>query len=416
MMARLALMLAAALTAISVSVAAQRAGAFGAPRDHPAINYSNGPVNNVVADLLNRIEKGSVRLAFDADHGYLRSLLDALSIPVESQVLVYSETSFQAPKINKQNPRAVYFNDRVAVGWVRGGDLVEIAALDTRQGTVFYQLPQTSNAQIVRNDRCLACHLSWDTLAVPGPFVLSTVPRKNDGEYANGGVVNHGSPIAERWGGWFVTGAAVPANQLGNLDTIQPNMPASGPKPIKAPRNLEGQFDLRGYLTPYSDVVALMVLEHQAHATNLITRAGWEFRVASASRGGVSAARVAEAVEELVDYFLFVDEAPLPSPIRGSSGFAEKFAAAGVRDPKGRSLRDLQLDTRLFRYPCSYMIHSPAFEGLADELKAAVFARISAVLSGSDTRPRYAHLTAADRAAIAEILRATASVSVRHFL
>jgi hypothetical protein len=417
MTARWILGLVSVVAALSVAAAAQRAGAFGTSRDHPAINYTNGPVQTVVTDLVSDIDSGKVRLTFEPISGYLRSLLRALDIPVESQMLVYSETSFQARKINKQNPRAVYFNDEVAVGWVRGGDIIEIAAQDPRQGTIFYELAQTEGrVQIARNEQCLACHLSWDTLAVPGPFVLSVFPRRSEDEYANGGVVNHTAPLAERWGGWFVTGTRVPANQMGNLDLLQPDMPESGPKPVAAHRTLEGRVELRGYPTPYSDVVALLVLEHQAHAMNLITRAGWEYRVADPAEGAALPARVAEAVDDLVDYFLFVDEAPLPSPVRGSSGFAEVFASRGPRDEKGRSLRDLELDSRLFRYRCSYMIQSRAFDGLPEAVKRAVLGRISAILSGEDRSPGYQHITPAERAATAEILRAIGPPSVRHFL
>jgi hypothetical protein len=362
------------------------------------------------------IEAGKVRLAYEPAGGYLRSLLDALEIPVESQVLVYSETSFQAKKINKQNPRALYFNDHTAVGWVRGGDVLEIATQDSTQGAIFYELPQKEGqVSITRNDQCLRCHLSWDTLGVPGPLVLTVLPRKSDDEYANGGAVNHSSPFAERWGGWYVTGEKVPAKQMGNVELLQPNMPPSGPRPVPAHTSVKGQFDLDGFLTPSSDVVALLVLEHQAHAANLITRAGWEYRVAQPSGPGLPP-RVEEAVNDLVDYLLFVDEEPLPSPVRGSSGFAEKFAALGPRDGQGRSLRDFELNTRLFRYRCSYMIDSPGFHGLPAAVKAAVWERIGAVLSGKDQRPKFSHLPAAERRAIAEILRATAPESVRHFL
>ena len=151
--------------------AAQRAGAFGASRDHPAIAYTGGPTETVVSALNRKIQHGSARLAFDAANGYLRSVLDALAIPIESQVLVYSETSFQARRITMKNPRAVFFNDHVAVGFVRGGDVLEVAAQDPRQGTIFYTMPQTETrgAQFTRNDTCLSCHLSWETRAVPGP-------------------------------------------------------------------------------------------------------------------------------------------------------------------------------------------------------------------------------------------------------
>jgi hypothetical protein len=315
-------------------------------------------------------------------------------------VLVYSQTSFQAPKINRANPRAIYFNDRAAVGFVRGGDLLEVAVQDPKQGTVFYALPQTASDRptLMREDKCLSCHLSWDTRGVPGELVMSVFPRKSDEEYANGGLIDHRAPIAERWGGWYVTGARVPES-MGNIELLQPQMPATGPRRVPARRSLAGQFEARGYPTLFSDVVALMVLEHQAHATNLITRAGWEQRIGSP--------HVAVAVEELVDYLLFVAEAPLPHPVAGSSGFAEQFAAAGPRDTKGRSLRELGLQTRLFRYPLSYMIYSPGFAGLPGEVRQAVLTRVGAILSGQDTRKKYAHLTPAVRVAIQEILRDT---------
>jgi hypothetical protein len=296
------------------------------------------------------------------------------------------------------------------VGWVRTGEVLEVAAQDPRQGTLFYTVDQTASqpARFSRNDGCLSCHLSWETLAVPGPVVLSTMPRRTTDDYANGGHVDDRVPLAERWGGWYVTGARVPRS-MGNLDLIQPKMPEAGPAHVAARESVAGAFDLNGYLTPYSDVVALMVLEHQAHATNLITRAGWEYRLArtEALAGRALTPLVREAVNDLVDYFLFVDEAPLSAPIKGTSGFAEKFSARGPRDGKGRSLRELQLQTRMMKYPLSYMIYSPGFLGLPPEVQTAVYARIDEILSGRDKKPKYAHLSAADRIAIAEILAAT---------
>jgi hypothetical protein len=180
---------------------------------------------------------------------------------------------------------------------------------------------------------------------------------------------------------------------------------------VAAKPSLEGTFDLNGYLTPYSDVAALMVLEHQTRAINLITRAGWEYRVAAPApaEGTPLPAKVEEAVNDLVDYLLFVDEPRLAAPIVGSSGFAAAFAKSGPRDSKGRSLRDLQLTTRLMRYPLSYMIDSPQFAGLPAPVRLAVRSRVDAVLAGRDVRPKFAHLSGADRQAIGEILTATSA-------
>jgi hypothetical protein len=165
---------------------------------------------------------------------------------------------------------------------------------------------------------------------------------------------------------------------------------------------LDGRFDMTGYLSPYSDIVALLALEHQAQMLNLITRVGWEARV------GEEAGRPFEAaVKELVDYLLFVDESPLPGPISGPTAFARTFGSTGPRDSQGRSLRDLDLTRRLLKYPCSYLIYSEPFNGMPDVAKAAVYQRMWEVLSGRDTDPRYATLSETDRTAVIEILRAT---------
>jgi len=380
--------------------AAQRPGAFGGNRDHPAIAYGTAAVNDPVAELNRRLADGSVTLTFDeAGGGYLKSVLEVLRIPVSSQMLAFAETSLQAKKINRANPRAVYFRDNVAVAWVRNGDVLEMAGQDPRQGTVFYTLPQQPLAapRFERNDTCLACHLSWDTLAVPGPVLQTVFPRQNDLEYANGGFVDHRLPIDERWGGWFVTGKQVPARHMGNQPLMQPT-PRQGP--VQKLANVVGEFDTARYLAHTSDIAALLVFDHQVHATNLITRLNWEARAGTPER-------VDEAASELVEYLLFVDEAPIPGRVEGASGFAEAFAAMGPRDSKGRSLRDLKLEGRTTEYPLSYMIYTPMFDALPATARDAVAARLGAVLAGRDTRPRYAHLTPALRTAIVEILRET---------
>lgn len=402
----------AAAALIGTAATAQRRDAFVEPRDHPAIAYATAPLSTAVTSLNRRIQEGSVRLPFEPVTGYLRPLLDALNVPIESQGLVFSQTSFQAPFINIHNPRAVYFTDTVAVGWVRGGKVIEIAAQDPTQGVAFYALEQEPAAvpQLKRNDECLACHLSWETLGVPGLTVQSVYPLPDDkNAYVMGFTNDHRSPFTERWGGWYVTGRHGGARHMGNI----PVMPEDKGKskiamPLQPLDSLTGQFDLKGYPTPYSDVVALMVLAHQTHMTNLITRVGWEARVAAAStKPADGAARVEEAVNDLVDYMLFVDEAPLVGPVRGTSGFAEKFAREGPRDGQGRSLRQLDLERRLMRYPCSYMIYSPAFDALPAQVREQVYGRMFRILTGQVTEARYGRLTRADRAAVLEILRAT---------
>lgn len=382
--------------------ATQRAGAFGESLNHPAIRYSVSEAHTAIEDLNRKLADGSVRLTFDPQNGYLQSVLDLLKVPVESQVMVYSQTSMQAEKINAQNPRAIYFNDTISVAYVRGGGMLEVVAQDPQLGSVFYVINQEAGApqKLGREQQCLRCHLTWDTLGVPGMSVLSTFPRKTNDDYADGFFMDHFRPIDGRWGGWYVTGTRVPPRHMGNFPLFMPKpaRPMDTP-PVRA--SLEGQIDLTSYLTPYSDVAALMVLDHQAHAANLITRLNWEARLEQD-------ARINEAADTLVEYFLFVDEAPIPAGgIQGSSGFTEAFQSAGRHDSKGRSLRELDLQTRLQRYPLSYMIQSPAFAALPPVAKSKVMDRIHAVLSGEVTGEKYAHLTPAIRQAISEILRET---------
>ena len=411
--------LVAAVAALAIAGAAtvrgQRGDAFRGSRDHPAIAYSTGPVENAAAALDRALRDGDASLAFDERSGYLRSLLDALDVPVESQVAVFSPTSNQANLIRSDNPRVIYFRDDAAVAWVRGAGALEVAAHDARQGTVFYTLAQTPDRapRLVRDDQCLACHLTWDTLGVPGLQVLSTFPLTSDpNAYATGFVSDHRARMEDRWGGWYVTGRHEPFAHMGNVEVTDVDDPDAvvGLARPQLP-SLDGLFDLTGYLTPYSDAAALMVLEHQAHMTNLITRIGWEARriaYREAHGGGAagdeSAERMRQAAVELVDYLLFVDESPLLRPIRGASGFAEAFAARGPHDRRGRTLRELDLDRRLMRYPCSFLIYSKAFDALPAPAKSAIHRRLWSVLSGAEAGPPYDRLSRVDRQAIVEIL------------
>ena len=397
------LLLFTGLVALSATVAVgvgqqRRTGAFDQSINHPAIKYLTADTDTAVDRLNHKLRDGAAKLVFDEKTGYLKSVLELLQVPVESQVLVYTQTSLQAQHIRMNNPRAVYFNDSVSVGYIRGAGLIEIVAQDANMGAVFYVVHQAAVAQpnFGRDSQCLRCHLSWDTLGVPGWTVLTTFPRQSENDYANGGFVDHYRPIEERWGGWYVTGKKVPARHMGNFPLIMPK-PIATPPPARV--SLEGQFNLDGYLTPYSDIVALMVLEHQAHFTNLVTRATWETRLGDEMR-------IAEAAATLADYMLFVDEAKITG-IEGSSGFAEKFTASGRKDAKGRSLRDLDLTTRLQKYPLSFMIDTPAFQALPDAPKNLVMGRIQRVLAGEETGKKYAHLTPEIRAAIREILQST---------
>jgi hypothetical protein len=393
---------------------------FVADPNHPAIEYSTRRLKDPVSELNRKIQAGEVRLNFDEAQGYLRSVLGALSIPIASQIAVFSKTSVQMFRINPHNPRALYYNDSVAVGWVRGGPIVELAAEDPKQGVIFFTLDQkpTEKPQFRRQDDCVTSHISYSSLGVPGMLVRSVfpgpdgTPMRELGDY----ITDDRSPVEQRWGGWYVTGTTGSIRHMGNAIVTD----AARPQSMVTDRTLNlksiiGKFDTDGYLSPYSDIVALMVFEHQMHMVNLFTRVGWEVRLAqyqarvdkTLRSQGVTDGLLRDMARELVDYMLFVDEASLGDKIQGTSGFAEAFSAEGPRDSKGRSLRQFDLQRRLMRYPCSYMIYSPAFDGMPDQAREAAYMQMWQILSGEGKSHKYSKLSLADRQAIVEILRET---------
>jgi len=393
---------------------------FYVPLDDPAIQY-DGPTTDPIAHLEQRLESGQAKLDFAPnDWGYLQSVLKQLDVPLDSQVLVFSRTSTQVAHIAPRTPRAIYFNDNVAVGYVQNGDVLEFTALDPKQGVILYSLDAEKSNQpgFARRDDCLKCHQGAPSLGVPGLLVSSVHPRTNEGREAHGAayVTDARTDFNERWGGWYVTGThGSQFHQGNNIALADPLDP--GPASHNGTQNvtrLDQFFDTSKYLAPTSDIVALMTLEHQTRMANLFTRIGWDTRIAlREAKGGAGALddaarqQLESEIGDLVSYMLFADEPPLKEPIAGVSTFTKTFPQRGPHDPQGRSLRDFDLHKRLFRYPLSYMIYSPAFDALPDPARARVYQRLYDVLSGKDRSETFAHLSPSDRATILAIVRET---------
>lgn len=416
-------MLKAALVFILVS----RAAFCTDDIEREPIEYSKSTPENRVSQLQARIARGEVTLEYTKGMGYLPSVLKALQIPPESQTLVFSKTSLQRHRIAPRTPRAIYFNDDTYVGYCQSGDVMEISVADPMLGGVFYTIDQSrlTAATFERHtENCLQCHATTQTDGIPGHVLRSVfvdaggLPLLAEGSRR----VDHTTPIEDRWGGWYVTGTHGTQTHLGNLIIRESRVS----RPVK---NENGQnvtdlsklFPVGNYLTPYSDIVALMVLEHQVLVHNLIAKANYATRQAlhyeseinralgepEGQRRDSTVSRIKNAGDRLVEGLLFVNEAHTAAKISGISGFAEVFPAAGPRDQKGRSLRDLDLSKRLFRYPCSYLIYCSAFDGLPDAMKSYVAGRLHEILSGTDTSKPFEHLSHDDRQAILEILLET---------
>jgi hypothetical protein len=393
---------------------------FSLPLDHPAIQYSQRTGNDPVVRLDRQLENGQTTLDYASNGwGYLPALLKQLGINADSQVLVFSKTSIQIPHISPRTPRAIYFNDDVAVGYVQNGEELELSGLDPEQGVFFYTLDAAKSAQpgFARRDDCLRCHLGPVTLGVPGILISSVHPRSEELRDVHGSsfVTDHRSSFAERWGGWYVTGTHGSQRHLGNnaalIDPLNPGGPAG--EGTQNVTSLAKMFDTSKYLAPTSDIVALMTLEHQTRMTNLMTRVGWDARIAlhDAANGkepdDAVWKQLEPEIEEMVGYMLFTDEAPLGAPVAGVTSFSKTFPQRGPRDRAGRSLRDFDLHSRLFRYPLSYLIYSAAFDGLPDLVRERVHQRLYDVLTGKDQSKKFASLSVDDRRAVLEIVRQT---------
>ena len=395
--------------------------------DKPPIQYSTADTSNVIATLQTQFKAKKTTLEPDEEFGYLRPLLKALDVPVSSQVLVFSKTSLQRQRIGPKTPRAIYFNDDVSIGFCRSGDVLEVTAADPNLGTVFYTLDQDPLKKprfIRQTESCLICHGSSRNQGFPGHLIRSVSSDKQGELVLSQGTktVDHSTPFQDRWGGWYVTGTSGKQTHQGNQIVGGWNWTEKDQQPAsKNVIDLKPYFTAANYLTPHSDIVALMVLEHQGEAHNRLTRANFLTRIAlhdqtelnkafgepAGTRSESITKRIHWACESVVQYLLFCDEAKLSEVITGTSGFAKEFAARGPFDSKKRTLREFNLKTRLFTYPLSYLIYSRMFDGLPAEAKDRVYLRLWEVLTGKDQSKEFKHLTADDRTAILEILRET---------
>jgi hypothetical protein len=416
-----------ALGALGVLIAVAVLGLWKSPTAERQAGGASQPAAasaelDPVAALQQKIDRREVALAFDREHGYLKSVLDQLHIPVSSQMLVFSKSSAQMSGISPERPRALYFNDDAYVGWVQEGGL-ELAAVSPKDGPYFYTLTQESSEapRFERHtDTCVGCHDSSDDPArlIPRLLKLSVLPDADGASIQAAALATTDrSPFRERWGGWYVTGTHGRQVHMGNQTFNRPATEfASLPDYIARldltrgsnVTDLSGRFDTKRYLSPHSDIVALMVLGHQTHVYNLIAAAEYQMRYALEDDPRADqAALLKQGGEPIVRAMLFSGEAKLTDTVAGTSGYAEEFARQGPRDREGRSLRDLDLKTRLLRYPMSYVIYSQAFDQMPEALKTFVLRRFREVLSGEDQSPAFAHLSPADREQIRSILRET---------
>ena len=399
--------------------------------ENPPVSYYDSPSRDRVAVLWQDIEAGKAVLIADEKGNYLPSLLELLEVPVSSQCLVFSKTSLQINYITPRKPRAIYFNDDCYVGTVQGSNIIELTAIDNSLGSVFYTLELPSRhvdeapekPTIIRDrGQCLSCHATTRTERVPGVLVRSVYadkagrPRSGSSSY----VSDHRSPFLQRWGGWYVTGSHGAMRHMGNAYAVDREDPQG--LDMESGANLE-QLPLEvsrgGYLSEGSDIVALMVLEHQTRVHNLITRANYETRQATHLDNAMNQAlgraedyvsestqrRIASVGEELVKGLLFAEEFELTDKVVGSKRFADEFLRIGPVDSLGRSLRDFDLSKHLFKNRCSFLLLSEHFDGLPEPVVKYVRGRMTEVLVHGTNIPEGVVIDDQQRAIIVSMLK-----------
>jgi hypothetical protein len=377
--------------------------------DGPPHHYRTSTPRDRFTRTMEKIENDP-RLDRSSEKAFLLSFLKILNVPVSSQLLVFSHTSLQLRFISPSNPRAIYFNEDIYIGYLPGGR-IEVVALDPELGAIFYifDIPrQQARIRYERSDRCMNCHATDDTGYVPGLVVKSVVPAPTGGSLEGFRLAQsgHGIPFSERFGGWHVTGKHGITNHWGNVIGRYVSGEIS-----RVPNVPGAKFDWAKYPVQTSDVLAHLLLEHQVGFVNRVVEAGYRARTALfVSSGKLTAEQSAELDEQadiLVRYILFSDEVLLPSGgVEGESGFKADFLS-DRRSVGGASLKDFDLQTRLFKHRCSYMIYSPVFEGLPAVMKSRIYGRLKAALRDGNTEKAFAHLTSVERKTIRGILKAT---------
>jgi hypothetical protein len=373
----------------------------------PPVGYSKASPNEAVSQLQRRMAAGELVFK-ESGRELLLAVLTALQVPVESQTLVFSRTSLQKDRISPSTPRALYFSETVYVGWVPGG-LIEVAAIDPQLGPVFYSVkanvPDEPKA-FVREANCLLCHGYFFIRDVPSLLSLTIFPDKNGDilPRTDFDVVNDSTRFEKRWGGWYVTGYNGTPNHRGNAFGSGAGKEMIFVPSEKRPAELSEFFDTSRYPASTSDLLTLLIFEHQTAMQNTLTRVGQGLRLAKFA-----------SEYEVVDQLLFRKSIRLPEGVVKNAAFSPRFLADARRSRAGDSLKDLLLDGRIFRNRCSYLIYSESFAALPAAMKARIFEVLYEALHDDNPAGRYAYLESDEKKRIYEILLETHPEARRHF-
>ena len=385
-------------------------------------NYWKAKLKDPMSLLLENVNDGRVKLVESNDYHLLENLLNELDIDKESQVLVFSKTSLQRAAVSSKNPRAIYFNDEIYLGWMPKGR-IEIASADPERGFVFYfQRPinDRKSQLFVRDKVCLECHAGSATNFLPGPLGRSVFPNNNGRSLKSVDtyeLIGHHVPLSERWGGWYVTGEHQSLKHMGNAVAYRTNNNELKLKKFTEDLGLKRILKESNYPHPGSDVAALLIFDHQVGIHYELVEAAYRARQSlfnnkkSSVQNNESINKsISSIADDLVPHILMRDEIKLGEKILNpneESDFIRVFSERGIKDSKGRSLRDLKLKDTIFKYSCSYMIYSKSFVSLPDALKSAVFKRIKDILNNRIKTKEYDYISSETKMELLEILNET---------
>ncbi len=384
------------------------------------IHYSDSKPDNAVTDLADKTFKRTA--GYSTDLAFLKTVLKELNVSEDTQLLVFSKTSAQRKRIFPRYPRALYYSDSTYVGYVPGGPL-EIITHDPKLGLVFYLLSpengeEEHGVEVQRKGSCLSCHVSTRTKGVPGLFARSLY-TDDDGEIdfkKNNFDVNDETSLTKRWGGWYVTGNWSGISHLGN----DPN----GESTLKKLENVRDRVETSRYPRDTSDIASLLVFEHQCKMHTLFVEAKFQYErslhlenaihmAAKVKQEESSSYRIANnAADTLVKALLFCNEANISGDgIEGNKAFEAAFISKARVSKSGKHLRKLRLYGRLFKYRCSYMIHSEAFDALPKIVKKLTFHKLHTILTTENILADFQHLKSREKTAILEILKETTPIN-----
>lgn len=375
--------------------------------------------------LLKRIQRGEVVITEANGKPLVERFLKELKLDKDTQVLVFSKTSLQRRAVSYNNPRALYFNESVYLGWMPNGR-IEIASFDPELGPLFYfqrQLDDKTSPLFARTRSCLGCHAGDATNFLPGSLGRSVYPDqtgrpiKSLDDYRRSG---HHIPLHDRYGGWFVSGNHGTMRHMGNAIATRENGKVSiDREKFVNLEKLDRFFRTESYPAPGSNIAALLVFDHQVTMHHRLVEAAYRARQSlfdskldpgemdvSKLAKGRSMEEFMEGRDKVIDYMLFREEIAIPR-VSCDPGFRRAFTANRLPDQKKRSLKDLRLDGRIFENRCSYMIYSPTFEHLPPMLKGAIYRRIHEILTAKKPVEGFEHFEQDEKQRILEILHAT---------